>query len=406
MRSKVKSLTDIRQKFWQLAMIQGSSMGLPVLVSGSLFSKSNSLGTIITSIIIGNMILWVIGLVMVLMTSKHESALQNVSNYLGKKTMYAAGIVFALAFIGWYGIQISSAVEYFVYVKELSDAQKLKIGLALGAFTALLSMGGIRLIKWIACLCFFPFVAFFIFLLIKFQNSSFSMLMDWEPRLKIVLTVVFSLLPGVINLPTFFRHAQSKAHAVGGLSMTIFIYCIFETLFVFLGIDSIRDFSTTLQNPLLLTFFLVLSLICTNLLNIYFASATWEVALSHYSGAKGNAISGLIGTLLFCVLQGEKPMLIVNTIFNSFIASLGVVLLIMFSIRSLVFHRSRAYEKKVGTLSWWVGCICSFLMVMFNPSSGLKAVSWGMAASLLSFILVAFFEETTWSIKALLKKKR
>lgn len=405
MMQKERSLIDTHQKYWQLAFIQSSSLGLPILLLGGSFLKNSNPGSIISSIVIGNLISWVIGLIMVLMTPKKHNAIENVAHYLGKKTMLIAGLILSFAFIGWYSLQIEATVELFKSIYDLSPVQKLKIGSALGAIIAFISIGGIKLIRWITCICFPIFLAFYVFLGFKCEFISIFKA-HWEPSIHTITFVTLSLLPGFINLPTFFRHAQSKAHAVGGLSLTTFNIILFQIFFVLIGINSIVAFSETLSSSIILVLFTILSLVCINLVNIYFSAATWEVALSQYAGAKGHVLSGLIGTLFYCVLQGSKSMELVNNVMDGFISCLGFVLLIEYSLKALPSHWTTAYEKRLSNFSWAVGCITILCITIMNPFNSIKSIGWGIGGAVITFIAVIFFKETFWAIKTLVKRKK
>lgn len=405
MTQKEHHLTDTHQKYWQLAFILNSAMGLPVLLSGSSCSNQFQAGQVTSSIIIANLILWFIGLIMIFMTPRKQNAIENVANYIGKKAMYTAGVILSFAFIGWYSLQTEAAIELLTDLYKITPGEGLKIGSALGAIIAFISIGGIKLIRWINCLSFPLFVGFFVFLGCK-SNFVYIFKSQWEPSSYVIAVVAFNLLPGFINLPTFFRHAQSKAHAVGGLSLTIFINILFQIFFVLVSINSIQAFATSLSSPLILVIFTILSLICINLVNIYFSAATWEVALSQYAGAKGHVLSGLIGTLFYCVLQGSQPMVIFNNVMDGFISCLGVVLLIEYALKALPSHWTSSYEKKLSNTCWAVGCLVTLGATIMNPHNSIKSIGWGIGSTIITFILVIFVKETYWAIKTLVKRKK
>lgn len=152
--------------------------------------------------------------------------------------------------------------------------------------------------------------------------------------------------------------------------------------------------------------FILFSYASINLGNIYFASAVWESLFPKHRSNKEYVIIGLIGTggylaiqLFSSYKQLDFPEIVLETIIASFIASLGITLLINFLSKTAVRHRESRQDKMRGTLCWLVGVVASIWSEVAQPSDPSAALLAGMVASSLAFLLTLFIEETLWSMK-------
>lgn len=273
-------LPDTNQNFWQLTCIQVMTYGLTGLLTGALVAKNNGIGTACVSIVIGNLVLWVIGLSIVLMSHHgRNNAIQNIRNYFGFSGAILANLVLGAAFLTWYPINIEYAVlalnsvvpNYFPLFKGM--------GIALGVLVAVLSSGGIVLVRKICEISFFVFVfllliSFFIFKSnFYFGEFGFSFLGT--------LYIVLPVISGIINLPTFFRHSRSKEDSVLALTlMTVFV-SVFQFFGIISGVFSQFNGLDKMVEPsaiciLFSALFIFITSVCVNLGNIYFSSAILE----------------------------------------------------------------------------------------------------------------------------------
>ncbi len=385
------------QRFWELGSILGSALGLPAMIVGGSLAKEYGPGAAFTSICIGNFILWMIGLGIISMTEGKAHAIENIKNYLGKKAGIAAALVLICALLIWYALQIKGAAGALIPILEYDP---WTLGIILGGIVALLSFGGINLIKRI-CVFGLPLLLCFVIysLVIAKSHALFSQPLSFS--FSAILTVILVWLPGVVNLPTFFRHAASKADAILGLSLIMIIHIFFQAFTILLGIDTPEKIFSLGTKGLAMGFVL-LSFLCINLVNIYAASVAWESIFPRHKNAKEYVVVGLLGTLTYILLYFSFPLAFLEIIASSFIASLGVVLLIDFLMKVIVKHRPRALEKTWSSLSWLVGCLAAIFTAIQLPSHPEDSLIAGPCASILIFLCILFIEETTWSIKALM----
>jgi len=399
---------------WQLACILGSAMGLPAIAVGGRISDEHGAGTALVSIFIGNLILWLIGLGIVSMAPKKNDAIENIRRYLGTTTGIFVSIILGLAFLIWYAIQIKGAV-FIDLLNDNVNGSKLWFGLALGIGIALLGVGGIRLIARV-CVFALPILLGLAIYVVVTALYSVSFKETWGFSFMGTFLVMLTWLPGIVNLPTFFRHSKSKADSFFAISLMTVFHVLFQIFAVLAGIKSpsiienyIYEINSLTYTILIVSFVLLLNS-CINLVNIYFASAIWDALVPFYRGSKKYIIIGLLGTVIFLFLQSfvhflKSPLYFFENIITGFISNLGIVLIIEYLISMIVRHRPRSYEKFWSSMCWLVGCLTIIILQAYAPTNQFFPLIAGINASLLSFLLVIFIEETIWSIKNLNRSK-
>lgn len=411
-------LEDNKQSFWQLAFIQGAAYGgIPALILGGRFATEHGIKSAILSIFIGNIILWLIGLAVIGMTSQLKiNTIQNFERYIGKFSATAGAIFLIISIPLWYGVQlklctnqIESLNEFFPF---LDTSGSLKIGAALGFLSAIIALKGIKLIKWV---CIFSFPIIFISVGVVFFNITYDsqLVGKWEIKLNPIMQVIFFYLIGNINLPTFFRHAKSKADAFMGISLTFFIWTLLQFSTIFINIkspsESLVNNINAIDNKILVSFcillLIVLSCVCVNLFNIYITAATWEYFFPKLSGAKEFVIIGLIGTTIYGFFQLSRPMMFLLNQLDGMIACIGIVVILNFLTSVIVRHRPRSFEKVVSTLCWVFGSVVIFIKLLSGRIKPTDAMMQGIGVTIFAFLICIFIEEVTWSAKVLLKKK-
>ena len=400
-------LTDRKQNFWQLAVIQSAAYGIPTIALGRQLAEKHGPGTALVSISIGNLILWVIALATVAMAySERKNAIQNLRMYVGRVGSLAGGVVLLLAFLFWFSLQITSTTSMvkstFPAVGGWSDGLDVRLGVALGLVISLLSLGGIKLIKW-AAVFVFPLISFFLIYSVIMQKNNPLFSGSWGVSMSAIAYSIAITLPGIVNLPTFFRHAKSRSHAFFALTfITLFTICIECSGIWYMRTSGsanahIEFLGPGYSNGILILGFIFLSLIVTNLVNIYFASAAWEAVVPKLKGTKKFAIVGMAGTVAYTFIQIRSPLFYVENMLDSFIANLGMVLVMAFLVQRIVSHRERGYEKALSLTCWALGCLAAAYAQIINSISPAQVFFIGIGVSSLAFLLVIFFEETLWS---------
>jgi len=400
-------LPDIKQNYWQLASIQNASLGLFALNLGAHLSKNYGPGSAVISILIGNLALWIIGLGIIAMAyNDRKNAIENLFIYIGRGGALFAGIIFIFAFLLWYPLQLRTALTSFedALVSKLmfNNSFYIRLAVVLGLVISLLSLGGIKLIKWF-CLYSFPFLGGFVLYAVfrKTEWPNFDGTWKWTLA-GTVLTLSF-YLPGTINLPTFFRHARTRVDAFLALSIMNFFYSYFEITGVFIGHNAHEEggilnyLNGNNFDLFVLSAFILVSLVSVNLVNIYFSSAVWEILTPKMRGAKGYAIVGMAGTVIFIFIQVWEPLFYLVSLVDNWIANLGIVILIGYLMKIILNHRARMYDKILNFICWGFGCAISFLYQNQSAVFSAKPFFYGVSSILILFLFVLFVEEVIWS---------
>ena len=344
-------------------------------------------------------------------SQERTNAIQNVKNYIGKPIAIIAAVVLIGAFIIWYMEVINTTVNALNAIFPSSTDQtrfSVRTGAVFGLVTSLLAIGGIRLIKWV-CTLFFPFLILSILYLQFTSNVETNIKSTFGFSFFAIISVVAITLPGFINLPTFFRHSRSKSDSFLALSLITLFDIIFQSSSIFIGISTPNDiyvlFSGNQFDLSLILSFIFISMICLNMVNIYFSSAALETILPHASSSKEYALVGLIGTAAYTFFQISSPMIFLENLADNFIASLGIILLLTFLVRIIVRHRPRPFEKLISCFCWFAGCITATI-AQIHSQDGSHSLVAGICASILSFLVIIFIEETIWSIRHLSSVKK
>lgn len=400
--------------FFQLACAISVAVGLPAMIIGEQLAEKYGIGVALCSVAVGNLILWLIGMAMISMAYQDRTnAVENAKNYVGKIGGFFVALVLMFAFLNWFVLIINYSVTILSNLLRLDQYWQreafVRFGAGLGLLTALLSIGNIKLIKWVTTFGLPVVITYHIYAIFSSEHSKILNIETWGLSSAGIISSALMIFPGMINLPTVFRHSRSRIDSYLGLSLMMCLITIFEASFIWMPFSSNWQVSYLGSYfavfSVITTLFVLFKLICTNLLNIYFASACWELFFPHFEGSKGHAIIGLLGTAAYTFIQISSPIDFIKDLTNCYLTSLGVVLLIAFLVQIIVRHRPRIFEKSINGASWLVGCLASTISLVQNPSEGVQSLWTGIYASTLFFLCVIFIEETVWSIKKLFVEK-
>lgn len=397
-KMSVKFQSD-NQNFFELACIQSATLGLAGIILGSNLAKQYGKGTAICSIIVANLVLWIIAVGFISISGQsRNTAIDNIKNFFGRFGGTVASLIFIIAFLGWYAAELNFSMETINQQLHIEEASKLdlvlRLGAGLGLVCALLSSGGIRMLKKISIF------ALPLLLIYHFYGMALSPSLTFpeEPlnlSFSAVLEGVLTFLPGIINFPTFFRHSKSKAHSFLALALFTLFATFFEVTTIFI------DFTTIISSSyaVLTSIFIALTLLTCNMYNIYLASACWGLLVLHFESPKGYAIIGLLGTLTYTFIQISSPVQFILDITNAYIACLGLMLLLAYLTRIIIRHRPRTYEMLSNLSCWLFGCTLATIYEIHHYLKGMDALLYGLSATLLFYATMVFVEEIAWAIK-------
>lgn len=396
------------QKWYQLATILSTPFALPMIIVGKQLALLYGAGTAICSILVGNLILWLIASSVISMATEDQSnAIGNVKSYLGNYGAVFMWLVLIISILNWFVHQITATVPSIGQFYGVIDKEGLiKLGVGIGFVTTLLSTGGIRFLKWVT-LVSFPLLLFYYLYSIFHSNYSIREIDHFGFSISGIISAIIVLLPGMVNLPTLYRHARSKEDACFGLSIMIILMSFYEISTIWMNFTSDWNVVYDRASPFFSTatmIFIVLTLVYINLINIYFASACWETYIPRFEGAKGCVMIGLMGIIAYTFIQIGTPILYVADLTNCYIGNLGIVLMIAFMVRKIIRHRPRPFEKTLNNVAWVSGCIVSTILVLKNIDALTFPLLMGVSASALVFLIIVFIEEVVWSAKIIFSK--
>lgn len=403
------SFPDRHQNFWQLTCIQSASQSLPGILIGGVLAKQYGPAIAIPSICIGNLILWLIGLGVISMAAKEKKdAIQNVQGYLGKTSSFLMALIMIISFQSFYMLEIQTTTIALAPLLASKNGWTLSVlGSGLGLLVALLSMGGIRLIKWI-CVAGFPFlISFTVYAMII--SEPIIMSGNWNFSFFAMISVMALVLPGTVNLPTFFRHSHSRADSFLALTLITIFDILFQLSSIFIKITEPLELLSAIIPSTKLSIYFILaigiiisSFICLNLVNIYYSAAALEKIIPRLSKSKGYLLLGLVGTASYAFLQSYSKIVFLENMTTNFIANIGLALLISFLVSIIVKHRPKSFEQSMSFVSWLIGCIVSLIIQIQHPENPNLGLIGGCSTIALIFLFVLFIEETFWAIKKLI----
>lgn len=409
----MKAFHKSNLNYLQLACILGCALGVPAMTIGGQLVKKYGSGAAISSICVGNLILWCIGMGVITMAESTNQAIQNVKSYLGRYTGLFSAALWMVTFLFWYAIQIQGVS--FIVNDFVLDSKGLSIGVSVGLLVAFLSYWNIKIIKKI-CVVFLPLLVS-LMLYALMTSSDLALPVDWGFSFEGIVAAIVVWLPFTVNLPTLMRHAISRADAVLAISIKTGLLVFFELATVFLNVDTSSDFVRKLMfvssetGIVIALFFVIASYICVNLLNIYFAYAGWETVFPKFQSKWRYCCVGILGTFLFYILQlfesnfqFKNTLVVAEMILTGFFVNLGFVLMIDFLLHRFIKGSLRPYQRVMSTICWGSGCIVTVYTALCSNLSSANVYSMGVLASCVFFLVALFISVSISSLKQVLKE--
>lgn len=377
--SSIEALTDTNQSVWDLTSIQLAGWtSLPILATSILILEHNSIVGAVLTIFIGNIILWFIRLGIIAMShQKRKSTLDISKDYLGHFGGYCIAILLLVSTLIWFVVQTTAASQSLTDLIPFQENDQIdqftQISVFLGIASAFLCMNGISILKKL-CTYSFPFLILAFFVII-FSLPDLTLKENGNPLSLAGLSLVLATNLGITaDMPTFFRHSKSWNTSVKALTLIQIISLI-------LGLCSIYFTSVISQhfevNKLLLTeehslfsyallFFIIVSVLCANVANVYSASVGWElVAPTAFIGRKEYLILGLSLTTIFVLIFGLFPLEKVLNTSDSSLVTLCLVLLIGHIITSFKKKSVTLFEQTTYFIAWLLSTLINILELIY-----------------------------------------
>lgn len=378
MNPEKRYLVDTNQTAWQLAAIQLAGwMSLPILVTSLVILQQNSfLGAALT-LLVGNAILWFIRLGMVAMSREsRQSSLDVAHAYLGKLGGYFIAALFLISTLTWFITQTdaaSSALTSLITIRENpSIDQFAQISVFLGLICSLLCMDGVVMLKRLATFCLPLLIVSF--LAILFSLPFQKLLNNGNATSLSGLTLVLSTNLGVSSdLPTFFRHSKSWSEAMKGLFVVQIVSLILSLLGLMIGsifLEGLQMNKSLILAPehavlrYSLVVFILLSVVCANVANVYSASVGWELlAPRSLVGRKEYLILGLGLTIIFILVSNVTSLEFLLEASDGGLVNLCITLVMAYVISRLAKNAPNPREKWIYFTAWFIAtCVnaCQF----------------------------------------------
>ncbi|MBX9745075.1 MAG: hypothetical protein K2X08_07705 [Chlamydiales bacterium] len=390
-------LTTKRFNYFQLACIFSVPLLFPSFDKRE-FIQVFQIESSLFSILVGNLFLWLIGLGIISMSSiERLNAIENTQNHFGGHGKTVVALLFFVTFVMWFYFRINTAVDD---ICRLWGIETKWIGVLLGLASTGLSVFGLRLLKWVTTLFFPFFVVYNLYIFYSSERMNGILLQEWSLSFPIVISTILVALPGVVNLPTIFRHAKSRIESYLGLTLLVFLICFFEVSMLFVTTKK-EVFINTAFSWVVYVAFIFFNIICSNILNLIFASACLE-QWWRWRRSLLSLLIGLIASGFYYIFHLSSQVNLILGLLNVYISCVGVVLIASYLIKI-------AFKK---TFKWMnlMGLILSCLVVTLNHfkygEDQISSFTSAIGICALFYLCMVFLKESIWSFRGIFLEKK
>jgi purine-cytosine permease-like protein len=372
-------ITDLKQSWWQLAAIQLAGVSsLPILTGSILIIQNSNFLSAILSLILANILLWLIRVLVVNMSfKKRKSAIDISRDYFGNFGSYFIAILLLLSTFAWFIMQTtlaSNSLNYLIPIEEnLGINRFVQMGILIGILSTLFCMNGIKMIKWVSVIAFpLLFIAFIgIFFTANPSLPSKTVSGISLSGIPIILTTNLGI---TVDIPTFFRHSNSKKDSINAITLIQILSFLIGIGGLFLSFIVEPWFGITTNNKLLLNNFLLknfliififISAICANISNVYSSSVGWELIAPILAGRKEYLILGLSLTMGFILIAKIFSLELLANLTDYSLINLTFVLIIGYLWYLIVKRSPNSQEKFSYFIAWIIATIINILQ-LFN----------------------------------------
>lgn len=382
-----RKLPDVHQNFWQLSAIQLTGVtSLPVLATSILILQNNSFQNAVLTLILGNILLWVIRF-WVICTSydKRKSTLDVTRDYFGRIGSYFIAILLLASTLAWFIVQTtlaSDALTKLMHVEESSGIDRfIQTSVLIGILSTLFCMNGIVILRKLSV--FSLPIILISFMGVLFTTASHPQFVDTASISFFGLPLVLGTSLGVTaDLPTFFRHSNSKRHSIIALTIIQIVSFLIGIGGLFLGTIinpwlGINDSQALVSHGLIERIFLILlilfSVICANVANVYSASVGWElVAPAMLIGRKEYLILGLGLTTIFILVANIFSMNALLTTTDNSLVNLCIIFVIGYLISKKRGRFPNSFEQSIYFIAWLVA-------TSINTMQFFNVINWNVS---------------------------
>jgi purine-cytosine permease-like protein len=361
------SNSEHSQKWWQLSSIQlaGGIISVPLLTTGAGVALSHGIGTALFSIGFGNLIIFLISLFIVFMGFKKRlNAVENAEQIIGKRGGRLLAFLILVTMIGWLSRQLFAGSEL---LKMMPAFKNIQIGSLIGGFASLLTLFGMKGLRIVCVIAMLPLIIISLVLLFVIDpNVLHTELLTVPTKLDLSGTslIVGILVASIVDYPTFFRYGKSKKHVLLAIIIIPIITILMQIIGMFLTHAYLTDksmFSEMIfynkSHELLLSIFVVLSMITSAAWNIYAASIGWESLFPSYKRRIEYAVIGLTATVLFGSVNIKDFIIPLTHLLDTIISGIGGVLVFEFLRKKTSGVEITGKDKAFNNFYWGIGAL-------------------------------------------------
>jgi purine-cytosine permease-like protein len=364
-------LDESAQSAWKLSYIQlAGVISIPSLTSSILLSQKYSFLSCLFTILIANIILWIVRYGIIKITHKsRKSTLDIAYDYFGKIGALVIAIALLIDTIAWFFIHTSVAGDLFISLTKMDERSNInhfvQISSVIGIVCTLFCMQGMRSLRRLALITLPVLIGIFILLITTSYTVSPKVDLAQEFTIAGLGMVLGYNLGFSIDLPTFFRHRRSWKDSVNALAIFQIISFLISLGGLFLGNlvglnENTGNYQAGLLNDVqtvLLIAFILFSAIYANVYNVYSSSVAWEILAPAPTlvGRKEYMILGLSLTILFISFYKTFSIHTLLDIADSAMINLCLILFWVYITKNIFKKEpSSSWDRHLFHASWLV----------------------------------------------------
>lgn len=386
------------QNWWTLSTIQiGGVVCLPVIIIGQTLSQNYGFMPAVFSILMGNAILLLLGILTVKMShANRKTTMENAGGYFGEKGISFFALAMIISLVGWFGIQLnmmSLGVLDLLSVKEAKQTCLLLLNIGLGGLITCVALNGIKSISVLANLSL-PFLLLTLGYAVFTVDPKYAALNETPSfsfggtSLVIALAIVL-----VVDLPTYYRFAKTSKDGLISIALIFaLVLPVLEIIGVYLTtgnstgniLEVLKRENEGLWN-IWVALFLILAGWTTNNINLYSGAICLRSILKNISQKKATLWIGTAGTLLSCFDLLNHLELVLDVV-GIFIASMGSVVLTRYFFLEYYGLQLSSRDYSNSMLAWALGIAVGFISIMGYSLTTIALLDAVLGASIGTFL--------------------
>lgn len=404
---------NVKQSWWQMTSIQiGGAICLPMIMIGQELARSYGFAKAAAAIVIGNFLLFLLGLVKVKMAYENKkTTINNAKEYFDTRGIKFFALNMIISLLGWFAIQLNlitlsvqtclqsifglgsvSSLEY--KVAGINILGPVALNIIFGAIITIVATRGIRALNKLSdvsmpVLCLV--IGYTLYKALVYGQPASVPVVDSFRGISLVLAG--SLLV-IVDAPTYYRFSRSLKESY----ISIFVTMVLATTMVELAgtyiairmhganILETLTLGSSVGYQIFILLFLVLAGWTTNNANLYSCAVTLESIYKKLTLAKSILIVGFLGTILSC-FDLIKNFETVLSLMGIFVSAMGAVVAVRYISKLFIPNLPKAGAQNL--FAWGCGVLQGFLVFYkIFAISGIEIIDAFLVAAFVSLIQV------------------